>query len=182
MGEKVEFFSEGSDVWYHDKDGMHLLTQSSPSVSYLIDSISDLYPSAYNALCECYSKSRLNVPLFRYKVACRFCKCNFGSLDHTRKDIDDDAFNFERVSCPLHGECQYEGIICMPKMDTRLSDAERRVMKLVYDGLLNQEIAEKLSLSMNTVKRHVSNALLKTRTRNRVEFVKYANRISLFNK
>ena len=61
----------------------------------------------------------------------RFCKCNFGELDNTSRDIDKKGgFNFERVKCPMRGECKYEGIICNPQFNSRISDAEMRVMRL----------------------------------------------------
>lgn len=52
----------------------------------------------------------------------------------------------------MRGECKYEGVICNPQFNSRISDAEMRVMHLVYDGLDNDEIADRLYLSPHTVK------------------------------
>lgn len=176
----MEFFVNGADVLY-EKDGeVEVLSEGSQLVSELIYKIHELYPQAYKALCSCYKNSQMNARYFDFLIARRFCKCNFGNLDHTKKDVDGCVLNFERVPCPLLGECRYEGIVCQPKMETVLSDGEKRVMKLVCDGRSNQEIADELYLSPNTVKRHISNAYLKTRMRNRAEFVKYANDNSIF--
>lgn len=178
--EVMEFFVNGADVLYEKDGSVEVLTEGSQVVSDIIDKISELYPQAYKALCSYYKKSQIYQPHFRFLIARRFCKCNFGNLDHTRKDLDGFMFNFERVSCPMLDECPLEGIVCQPKMETVLSDGEKRVMKLVCDGKSNQEIADELYLSPNTVKRHISNAYLKTRKRNRAEFVKYANDNSIF--
>ena len=175
-----EFFCNGPDVLYESNGNIEVLSEGSLVVDNIIERIRELYPQAYDALCECYAKSRINAMHFNFLVARRFCKCNLGNLDHTKHDVDNGNLNFERVPCPLLGECKYEGVVCMPKMNSRLSEAEKRVMKLVCDGLSNQEIAEKLYLSTNTVKRHITNAYMKTNLRNRTEFVKFANDNSLF--
>lgn len=176
----MEFFTNDKEVLYQDADGLHVLTQGSPVVDDMDGHINELYPDASEALDDIFAKSFLNTFLFRFKRVRRFCKCNFGSLDHTKKDVDNDVFNFERVSCPLRGECPYEGIICMPKMNSRLSEGEKRVMRLLCDGMSNQEIADELCLSPNTVKRHISTAYAKTHTKNRTDFTKYANDNNIF--
>lgn len=175
-----EFFVNGDEVWYQSENGLQPLVEGSPMVQMMLERIKELYPKAYRELCQCYEKSKPNVPYFNFLVVRRFCKCNFGNLDHTKRDISGAVFNFERVPCPLMGECPHEGIICMPKMESSLSDAERRVMKLVCEGRSNSEIADELYLSPNTVKRHISTSYIKTKTRSRAEFVKYAKDNSIF--
>lgn len=176
----VEFFVNGDEVWYQSEKGLLPLTEGSAVVGLMLERIKELFPQAYKALCQCYEKSRMNRSYFDFLVVRRFCKCNFGNLDHTKRDVSGAVFNIERVPCPLQGECAMEGVICMPKMDSRLSDAERRVMKLVCDGKANNEIADELYLSPNTVKRHISTAYIKTRTRCRADFIKYAKDNNLF--
>ena len=177
----MEFFVSAGEVFYQSENGLQQLTEGSPTVVQMLDRIKELYPQAYKALCQCYEKSKPNKPYFSFLIVRRFCKCNFGNLDHTKRDVSNGVFNIERVFCPLQGECPHEGIICMPKMDSRLSDAEVRVMKLVCDGKSNVEIADELYLSPNTVKRHISSAYIKTHSRNRADFVKYAKDSNLFN-
>lgn len=176
----TEFFTSGDEVWYITDKGFMPLKESSPIIAPMIEKIRELYPKAYAALARCYANSALNIPYFNFLVVRRFCKCNFGTLDHTKKDIASNAFNFEHVSCPLRGECPYETVICSPQINTQLSDAEKRVMRLVCEGRSNAEIAHLLYLSPNTIKRHIASSYIKVGARNRADFVQYANKNNLF--
>ena len=42
-----------------------------------------------------------------------------------------------------------------------VSDREFDVLQLIYDGNTNQQIAEKLFVSINTIKKHINNTYLK---------------------
>ena len=61
-----------------------------------------------------------------------------------------------------------------PAMD--LTGREQEVLRLVAAGLTNQEICDRLWLSMPTVKTHVSHLLAKTGSRDRVQLVLVALR------
>ncbi len=55
-----------------------------------------------------------------------------------------------------------------------LTEREREVLKLIADGLSNQEVADKLVISVKTVERHRANILGKLGLHSRTELVKYA--------
>ncbi len=57
---------------------------------------------------------------------------------------------------------------------TPLTDREVEVLKLVASGASNQQIADALFISINTVANHVKNILSKTGTSNRTEATAYA--------
>lgn len=57
----------------------------------------------------------------------------------------------------------------------RLTIRECEVMKLVYDGFTNPEIAEELYISRNTVKKHIQNIYEKTGVSNRMELIHLIN-------
>ena len=55
-----------------------------------------------------------------------------------------------------------------------LTEREREVLVLVAHGLSNQEIAERLVISVATAKTHVSRALAKLDARDRAQLVVFA--------
>jgi two-component system response regulator NreC len=62
-----------------------------------------------------------------------------------------------------------------------LTEREREVLTLIAEGLLNQAIAEKLSISTKTVERHRENIMNKLTLHSRTELVKYAIRKGLID-
>jgi DNA-binding NarL/FixJ family response regulator len=66
-------------------------------------------------------------------------------------------------------------------VNTRLTDRELEVLKLVAEGLGNREIGKRLFISENTVKNHVRNILEKLQLHSRMDAVMYAMREKLFD-
>ncbi len=60
-----------------------------------------------------------------------------------------------------------------------LTEREQEVLKLIADGLSNQEIADRLTISVKTVERHRANIMGKLNLHSRTELVKYAIRKGL---
>jgi DNA-binding CsgD family transcriptional regulator len=60
-----------------------------------------------------------------------------------------------------------------------LSPRELEVLQLMADGLSNQQIAEKLFVSLNTIKTHTSNLFLKMEVERRTQAIEMAKRLSL---
>lgn len=181
MGKVREFFISDDKVWCQTEEGMEQLSEGSHLVTEMFEVIQEYYPEAYKALSQWYANSIPNLPYFKFLCVQRFCKCNFGRLDTTREDIDVcGRFHFEKVSCPLRGECRYEGCVCSPKFNSKLSDAEMRVMRCLYEGMTLNEAAEKCYLSPNTAKNHRKSVYTKLGISSNVEFVRYANEHNLF--
>ena len=61
----------------------------------------------------------------------------------------------------------------------RLSARELEVLQLMADGLSNQQIAERLFVSLNTIKTHTSNLFLKMEVERRTQAVEMAKRLGL---
>ena len=59
-------------------------------------------------------------------------------------------------------------------MNASLSARELEIIELVAEGLTNQEIAERLTISKRTVDNHVSNVFTKTGSKNRVALLNWA--------
>jgi len=62
-----------------------------------------------------------------------------------------------------------------------LSERERQVLQLLVNGASNQEIAQTLVITIDTVKRHVSHIFAKLDVQNRVQAVRRAQELSLFH-
>jgi DNA-binding NarL/FixJ family response regulator len=62
----------------------------------------------------------------------------------------------------------------MPPLGEDLTPREREVLALMVEGCINSEIAERLVVSLYTIKNHVCSILSKLGVRNRVEAVKIA--------
>ena len=58
-----------------------------------------------------------------------------------------------------------------------LSPREQEVARLILEGCGNQEIGEKLFISLSTVKTHVSNVYQKFDVKNRVEFITFCQNV-----
>ena len=180
--DNVEFYIYENDLWYITEAGSsERMCENSPIVSAILEKIQRFYPSAYKALCDEYKKSSLNIPYYQYLIARRFCKCNFGVLDSSKRDIDNNGdFIFEKVACPLRGECKYEGVVCCPKFSTDVSPAENRVMELLYRGYSVEEISERLYLSPLTVKNHYKSVYKKLGVHSQAEFMRYAQKTKMY--
>jgi two-component system response regulator NreC len=58
----------------------------------------------------------------------------------------------------------------------KLTGREREVLQLVAEGYTNQEIADRLVLSIKTVEAHKAHIMTKLRAQNRTDLIKYAIR------
>lgn len=175
--ESVEFYNtpEG-DVMYKQlsKPVQELTADSREVIEEMLDLIKTRYPQAFRALCDQYTASELNRKVYEFNIVSRFCRCNFGEYDAHTPDIDADGFfHFEEVKCPLRGECRMEGVICKPKLDSKLTDRELDIVELISKGLRAQEIADRLYISVKTVQRHRENIKAKLQLRSLAQVAAY---------
>lgn len=185
--EGLEFYMFEDELWCKTSDGKNFMVDETHTelVKYILEKVRTCYPEAYKALEKIYAKSAPNESYYQYLMMRRFCKCNFCRLDTTAFDVvdvdKDGKFNFEKVECPMRGECPYEGIVCLPRFNANLSTAELRVMKLLYEGRSEQEAAAELFNSPNTIHQHVKSVYVKLGIHKLSEFIAYANKNNLFN-
>lgn len=178
----IEFYTYEDELWYRTADGHteRLTERHHDIIAEVLAKIETLYPKAYAALSKEYERCVCNLSLYRFRMVQRFCKCNFGNIDNVA-DIDATGrFHLECVPCPLRGECRAEGVICRPEFDSRLSDAELRVLRLWYRGMSKEEVAEQLYLSVHTVNNHIRNAFARIGIHEKAEFFRYAEQNHLF--
>lgn len=171
--QNIEFFNtpEG-EVMICGEQGVHTYTPADHEITAeLFQRIEEDYPEAFKALSEKYRKSAPNVPYFRFKVCQGFIKCNFGQYD-SRKDVNTAGrFTLEEVACPLRGECKWENVICRAKFNTNLTPRQKEVMRLYMDNLSAEDIADRLYITVETVKTTKRNALQRVGVTSLAEFV-----------
>jgi DNA-binding CsgD family transcriptional regulator len=155
---KLEFYNApDGQVCVKPADGaMFVLDESQRDIiPEMLLEIQSFWPESFKRLSELYSASSLNRVCFEFRMVRRFCRCNFGIYDTMTWDIDQfGEWHFEQVPCPLRGECPHEGVICCPKLKTKLSEREMEVAKLL-SHMSPEEITAELSLSIRTVYNHV---------------------------
>jgi DNA-binding CsgD family transcriptional regulator len=175
----IEFYNtpDGTVMYKHVGGSVRELHEGDRElVMELFATIRDRYPRAFKALSDLYSKQEESRETFEFKIVSRFVRCNFGEFDMHTTDIDADGmFRFEEVKCPLRGECIYEGIICKPSLNTKLSDREIEVLALIAKGYESDDIAQELCISRFTVCRHRDNIKAKLKLRKTAQLVTWYN-------
>ena len=106
--------------------------------------------------------------------------------DTPSKRLHDELRRMTQGETPLSGlmatkvlkEFGYPGSPAQGPSESRepLTEREHQILELLVEGLSNLEIAERVYLSENTVKKHVRNILEKFHSNNRVEAAVYAVR------
>ena len=151
-----------------------LCEEDTELINSLLQIINDRWPIAYKRLSENYTKSERNIQHYNFRMVKRFLRCNCGEYDQNYYDIDAHGiFHFEEVKCPLRGECRDECIICKPEMNTKLTDREMDVFRLIAENYLMEEIADELHISIATVNRHRENIKAKLGLRSVKEMLTY---------
>lgn len=138
------------------------------------------YPEQYTALGKIYEARARNRKYYDFLRARRIINCCFGEND-SYLDVDTDKnIQFEDVRCPIKAECKYYRVICHPKFSTTLSHREYDVLKLIFNKLHADEIAEQLFISIHTVRNHRKNGYKKLGVHSTEEFVDIAHRTNMF--
>ena len=176
----VEFYnSPTGEVMIQSSEGVKAFTPDNNDViDSILSTIEDNYADAYLALQECYSKSRFNIPFYRYKMASRFIRCNCGSYDTLKMDIDDlGRLNVEQVPCPLRGsgDCPYDGVICMPRQSSILSPRQEELASLLSEGKTAWDCADKMQISISTVHNMIQEIKKKLQITNTGQIVAWYN-------
>lgn len=177
MLDRYEFFNSPDGTVYvkpFDKPMFVYDIECRQITNELIAYIRDLYPGAFTALSSLYSASERNKDYFMFKIVHRFIRCNFGENDTLSYDINQvGAMCFEEVRCPLRGECIYEGVICKPSLQSKLSSREEEVGRLLATGLSNIEAAGELGISICTIHRHIANIKARLHFKNTNQIISY---------
>lgn len=175
----IEFFldADGAIILRTKENGVLLfeeLTQSNTdTIEAMLNCISNFYPEAYKMLLIEVAQAPRQERNFA--MVHRFISCNFGALDGT-PDIDKDGnFHFEEVQCPIRKYCKANKIICSPKFHpSTLSNRHVDVIAAILSFATEQEAADALFISQNTLKNHKRAIFNATGTTNVNELIIYA--------
>jgi len=105
-----------------------------------------------------------------------------GAISYLLKTVEPDeladairaAFRGKTTLAPEAAQALIQAHTRPPQPGHNLTEREREVLSLLVKGLTNQEIAQRLSVSANTAKFHVSNVLTKLGAASRTEAVALA--------
>jgi DNA-binding CsgD family transcriptional regulator len=173
---RIEFQTRpNGDVEVIPEDGIpYILNETSRElISELYDKIRMEFPEAFASLSSIYKKSIENKRYFEFLLVRRFIKCNWSAYDDKSDITTSGDFEFEFCSCPMRGECPDWNIICRPKKTSILTPAEINVLRLIAAGSENNQIANELYISKNTVHNHRNNILKKLNLHNTAQLTDY---------
>lgn len=114
-----------------------------------------------------------------------FPAIKLGALGYLLKDAPPEVL-LQAIRDVYHGQSSLHPTIArklikeierpspLPPTETPLTEREADVLRLISQGLTDQEIGENLSISLRTVRFHVSNILSKLHVANRTQAALYA--------
>lgn len=157
-----------------------LTREDTDVISEALERSEVFYPEQFDAVSKEYVKSSINKPYYDFLRARRIINCCFGENDR-QPDIDEFGnYHFELVKCPRMAECKYFKVVCQPKFNSKLSERELEVMKLYFEHIPTDGIADRLYISIHTVNNHRRNSLQKLRVHSLEEFQDYAHKNNIF--
>lgn len=141
------------------------------ALTLLLDAHFSLFPDKVKAAIDLASENGISA-LEQLTI------CNYGGFDSEPDMINGKLQSHEFWQCPKRGTCAYEGKCC-DKLSTPsgefLTPAEIRVVKLTAEGNLDKTIADRLSISTNTVAIHQRNIRRKTMLFRKADVTRFAH-------
>lgn len=168
-----EFYNtpQGSVMVSSDNEVSHFSLSDFALTDSLLETIKNDYPKAFQALQELYKSSAANKHYYKFRIVHRWLRCNCGSYDTMREDYVNGVLHPEQVVCPLRGECELEGIVCMCRQT--LAPRQYEITSLIADGLSSEQIAYKLGISINTVNNTIQRIKDKLGVKKNVQIVEW---------
>jgi len=157
------------DIHLPDEDGLEvikIMLSKRPEVKIVVLTTSDSDKSLFSAIrCGAVGYLLKNIPMSKLVLSLRALDRGEAALSRrqTRRLINE----FQRMG-KLHNQNHFDIDVLTPR--------ELEVLSLLSTKATNQEIAETLTISENTVKVHVHNILDKLEFRNRYEAGNFARR------
>ncbi len=159
------------------QEGWDLLSQVHPSL--IVCDVMMPVMDGYEFVQKLRQNPRLrSIPLIflsaKGDVSDRIVGLNAGGDVYLVKPFEPEELLAQiRASLARLGLTATETVAQLPP-DVYLTPTERRVLRLVAQGLTNQQVADELKVSRRTVESHVSNMLNKLGLANRTELARWA--------
>ena len=167
--DNVEFFAQGDQIFALTQGNMIRSEDWPEELLQAIEEDMALHPKAVEALVEADIVGRL-------ESIQQYIKCRFSALDTEPDMINGKLQSPEYTDCSLRGSCPYEGRLCelLKAPFGTLTHREIEVLRLIPEGMVDKEIADRLGISPLTVAVFMRNIREKTGAKNKPELVRFA--------
>ncbi|MBC8985244.1 helix-turn-helix transcriptional regulator [Pedobacter sp. N36a] len=103
--------------------------------------------------------------------------------EHYRTEINKYLVEFKESALVVPGISNFpvsteEDTLVILQKDFLLTERETEVLQGIWEGLTNQELANKLFISPNTVKYHISNLYVKLDVKSRTQAVRIKDKVN----
>jgi DNA-binding NarL/FixJ family response regulator len=165
----VEFFAQDQEVFAFVQGKLLHIAEWPQQVIDIILADMEAHPKAIECLVDA------DIIKLQDQIA-QYIKCRYSALDNDPDIKNGKMQASEYVDCNLRGSCPYEGRLCdlLKAANGTLTHREIEVLKLIPEGLLDKEIADKLGISPLTVTVYMKNLREKTGYKNKAELVRFA--------
>lgn len=138
------------------------------------------FPDVYDALTVFFKSYIINPPKFQFLVVRQFIACRHGVLDSVA-DVDDNSnLRQEYIHCPIRAMCPMKRVPCEARITTKLGKGEEAVMRMIYEGKTESEIASIRGTSIATVVTQRQNSYNKLGVNSKAEFIILATQKQMF--
>lgn len=161
------------DIGMPDKDGIEVtqdLHQNLPDLKIIILGMPDLTDEILTCIEAGAAGYVLKEASFNYLV------------ETIRSANRGESFCSPQMAASLFSRVAELAGERLPRSAIKLTPREVEIINKVAEGLSNKEIAQQLSIELQTVKNHVHNILDKLQLHNRLEAVQYAREKNLLKK
>jgi len=110
------------------------------------------YPECSKELEQIHGTSKERL----YARMRHFFTCNFSKQTGSPNIDEDWNFKLNKINCPARITRSCKNSVCNPKLELPLSDREIEILRLFAKGFCEEEIADVLFISKNTVHNHIN--------------------------
>lgn len=178
LDNRIEIFADGTEVYAIYNMQVYYFSEWPAEVVDYVRTDLEKNPEAIQSLIE------LGVEEDKAMLR-QYSRCRFGGFDlFADLEANGDSEHTEYWDCGLRcGKCPYEGKLCstIKVSNGVLSKREIEVVKLIHDGFIGKEIADKLNISVTTVPVHIRNILKKTGLKKDTQIARFATEHKIYN-